>query len=211
MGSFPNLTAGQLLKAIFIDKFSSGAVATASSTVCSMYNSAANTAGAGFFTATAAGAQPLHLGLLISAGAVGGLTVNAMGDANISSNTATLAGTGWAATTGSGSSSTTSVECLDSNYNRVAFTASFTAVTDGGTIATVTLPLAAVNFASSGMQAAVTGAAVGFFISSFAGKGTGADANRPHVIAYGQLSTAKALGVGDQPTFAAGAITITLD
>ena len=217
MGSFPNMVAGQLLKAIFVLPRSSGALAGAANGVASMYNSDATTTlanGGGFFTANSAGGvQLLYLGLIIHPGAVGGNTViaNAMTDATITSNTNDLAGQSWSATAGGASAPGISVECVDQNYNRVTFSAALTNTVDGATIATVTLPsTAAVNFATTGMNAAVTGAAVGFFISSFAGKGTGVGL-RPHVIAYGQLSTAKALGVGDQPTFAQNAITITLD
>jgi len=210
MGSFPNMVAGQLLKAIFVTPFSSGAVATASGTVCSLYNSDTTTtlaAGGGFLGTSTAGAQLLYLGLITHPGAVGGQTVLTMADVNITSNTNTLAGTAWVPTGGGGTSGA-SIELIDSGYTRQAFTATLANTADGGTLAAVTLPVAQVNFGT--IAVAVTGAAVGFFISSVLTKNTGA-ALRPHVIAYGQLSTAKALGVGDQPTFAANAITITLD
>ena len=66
---------------------------------------------------------------------------------------------------------------------------------------------------------------VGFFITPLAGtaitgswgQGSGAaaaasavDANRPWIIAYGQLSSSRSINVGDQPQFTATAITITL-
>ena len=216
MGSFPNMVAGQLLKAIFISPYSYGSgAATAAPGVCSLYgsdNSITLANGGGFFGSATAGAQTLYLGLLISSTAVGGSAVLTIADANITSNLSIFAGTAMAATSGAGS--VVLLELVDNNYTRQSFAATLTTTppTDGATLSQVTLPNATVNFCTSGINTAggITGAAVGFFISSVATKNAGG-ANRPHVIAYGQLSTAKALGFGDQPTFAAGAITITLD
>ena len=66
---------------------------------------------------------------------------------------------------------------------------------------------------------------VGFFITPIAGSlvsgswGQGGnavsaaaavDANRPWIVAYGQLSSSRSINIGDQPQFTATAITITL-
>ena len=66
---------------------------------------------------------------------------------------------------------------------------------------------------------------VGFFITPIQGSATvgswgqganaaaaaaAVDANRPWIIAYGQLSSSRSINVGDQPQFTATAITITL-
>ena len=216
MGSFPNMVAGQLLKAIFVTPMSYGtAAATAGSGICSLYGSD-NTVtllnGGGFLGSATAGAQTLYLGLLVSSTAVGGSAVNNILDVNITSNLSIFAGTAMVAT--ASTASVVLLELVDNNYSRIAFAATLTTATpaDTATLSQVTLPNASVNFCPSGINTAggIAGAAVGFFISSFPTKNLGG-ANRPHVIAYGQLSTAKALGFGDQPTFAAGAITITLD
>lgn len=222
MGSFPNIVASQLLKAIFVTPFSSGTSAIMASGVCSLYNSdnATVLSGAtqgGFFTATAAGSQPLYLGLIEHAnvtanGAV--LTAN-LSDAIIQSTSGTVASaTTWIATTGNAAGA--SAELIADGYDRKLFTATLSVnpAVDSNTTAAVQLPVSLVNF---GTIANYTGSAggfqkgiVGFFISSFAAKTTGAGI-RPHVIAYGVLSNARTLQNGDQPTFAVNAITITLD
>ena len=222
MGSFPNIVASQLLKAIFVTPFSSGNSATASSTVCSLYNSdnvlALNAATqGGFFTASVAGAQPLYLGLIEhqNVGANAPVISGNFIDSLIQSTSGTVTSAAWVAT---GSLSGTSAELSDSGYDRKVFTASLqNAATDSGALAAVQLPGGnPINFGTiSNTYTSSNGASglkgiVGFFISSFIAKTTGGGL-RPHVIAYGVLSNARTLQGGDQPTFAVNAITITLD
>ena len=223
MGSFPNIVASQLLKAIFVTPFSSGNSATASGTVCSLYNSdnvlalSAATQG-GFFTATStAGVQLLYLGLIehTNVGANVAVISGNFIDSLIQSTSGTVTSAAWVAT---GILSGTSAELSDSGYDRKVFTASLqNAATDSGALAAVQLPggnpinfgTISTGYSSSNGSGGFKGI-VGFFISSFAAKTTGGGL-RPHVIAYGVLSNARTLQGGDQPTFAVNAITITLD
>lgn len=212
MGSFPNKVAAQILKSLFIDK-------TVSATPALYTNTAANTAGV--YTSAANGTvngTPLYIGL-ISGGL--GTTNNGIpnGSTNLSNylNDATIVSSGtsnWPVIPGSKGLKEFTGSNNETERKQISFTVTSNTDVDGATTVTITGPTSAISFANSGGVSSAQlshESVIGFFITTLAsGAGTGTS-NLPTILAYGTLSASRNVQLGDNPTFAANSISITLD
>jgi hypothetical protein len=210
MGSFPNKTAAQILRSLFIDKDVSAAPALYTST-------AGNTKGV--FTEASAGPTPLYIGLIAGGAATSGNTIpNGQGNLSgiLNDSVIVSSGTnGWPVLAGTRQLKEFTASALNNGTSRqpILFNVQSNTTEDGSSVVTITGPTTAIAFAgsggvSSGQQSYES--IIGFFITTLA-SAQGNASSLPTVLAYGTLSASRNVQVGDNPTFAANSITITLD
>lgn len=203
MGSFPNKTAANILKLLFN---SPTAVAEPS-----VYTTTGSSAARGIRSeiATAGSAVTLYIGLIeatFGSPPGPGVPSNFIQDSDMVSSGVT----NWPITPGSNSfaeyKTTTS-------YTRPAITFGTVANdSDTNSAASVSGPSTTVTFGTAAAAQTTGKQVVGFFITTLASaQGNSSTPILPTVVAYGQLSSARYIQSGDQPTFATNAITITLD
>jgi hypothetical protein len=210
MGSFPNKTAAQILRTLFIDKDISAAPALFTS-------NAGNTKG--IYTEASTGVTPLYIGLISGGAASSGNSIP-NGQSNLSSilNDAAIVSSGtngWPVVAGTRQLKEFTASALNNGTSRqlISFNVQSSTTEDGGSIITITGPTNPIAFAgtggvSNGQQSYES--IIGFFITTLA-SANGNASNLPTVLAYGTLSASRNVQVGDNPTFAANSITITLD
>lgn len=216
MGSFPNKTAGNILKMLFNS--------TATVAAPCMYGTTTSTAGI-LTEQTTAGSTNLALYIGLIEGGTASLPINES-TANLGNivNDTVITATGtsapFASTTGVGTYALKEYTRTSGGYGAIRKAITFGTVADDGdapaanTLAKVQGPSATVTFASAatGVTTGQTDgtAVIGFFISTYSSGGN-ASATLPTIVAYGHLSSARRVLQNDNPTFAANAITITLD
>jgi hypothetical protein len=209
MGSFPNKAAAQILKSLFVDKDVSAAPALYT-------NNGVGTKG--IFAEVASGAVPLYIGLIAGGANTSGNGIpNGTGNLNTILNDGVIvssgvAAGGWPVVAGArqlkeftGTSNTT--------RQPITFAVSGSTGNDGSSIVTITGPTNPISFAGVGgitLEQQPHESIIGFFITTLATQAGNASA-LPSVVAYGTLSASRNVQLGDNPTFAANSITITLD
>lgn len=203
MGSFPNLTAGRILSSLFVSP-ANAAVGTPSLYINSVNSPAGIHSGASTVT--------LYVGLL-SGDFVNNTSSGALAAALTDAVIVSAGATSPTASGGSGPPhNIREYTVLGNGMQRVSAQFALSNGGDGSTQATITGPTQAISFAAN----ASTGASntqtitsvIGFFISTLL---TPVAGSAPNIIAYGNLSSSRSINTGDNPTFAANAITITLD
>ena len=210
MGSFPTRTAANLLKLIFKPT-------VAAATNATVYTNSTS-ATQGIYTASSTVPTPLYIGLIKGTFSTGVPDNTAIALALTDAAIRSTGNNPWPVVTG-GTYSLAEYWWSDSASTRPAIT--FNAVEGDVENATalpfVRGPESSISFASTGGAQgqgiiAAPNYIVGFFITTLStGTGVPNPANVPTIVAYGRLSGGRVVGSGDNPTFAANAITITLD
>jgi hypothetical protein len=213
MGSFPNKVASQILRSLFIDKDVAAAPALYTGTTT-------NTKG--ILTEAAngtSGGTPLYIGL-ISGGTSSNAIPNGTGSLSNFLNDAAIVSSGVAVAgwpVAAGTRQLKEFTGANNNTLRQVIQFSMTSGTadDGASIVTITGPTAPIQFAGTGGVTAAQAtheSIIGFFITTLgSAAGLASSTGLPTVLAYGTLSMSRSVALGDNPTFAANSITITLD
>ena len=209
MGSFPNRTASQILKSLFIDRDVSAAPALYT-------NNGVGTKG--IFADVASGTVPLYIGLIAGGANTSGNGIpNGTGNLHTILNDSVIVSSGVAA---AGWPVTPTARQLKeftntSNTTRqpITFAISGTTGNDGPSVVTITGPASPISFAGTGgvnLAQQSHESIIGFFITTLLNQ-AGNASTLPTIVAYGTLSASRNVQIGDNPTFAANSITITLD